>query len=157
MNQLSTRLANPDDLPLLSGIWYDKAVLITQQDARLQLASNARAVWETAVGGWLADAEYAVFVVEDAGIASGYGVGRVQMLLPGMQPARLGAIVDLALDLHDYHPGAARALVDALRRWFKQQEIDQIVVQVHRQSAIEQAFWRSLGASRWMEWLWIQS
>ncbi|MCC6612069.1 MAG: hypothetical protein IT320_01260 [Anaerolineae bacterium] len=156
MNQLSTRLANPDDLPLLSGIWYDKAVLLAQQDARLQLAPHARAAWEHVVAAWLDDAEVAVVVVEDAGTPCGYIVGRVQVL-PGMLHDRLGAVVDLSLDLHDYHPGAGRALVEALRLWFNQHGIDQMIVQVHRQSAIEQAFWRSLGSSRWMEWLWIQS
>lgn len=157
MNQLSTRLVIPEDLPILSGIWYDKAVLLAQQDARLQLAPDARMVWENTLASWLDDPEVAVFAVEASGTLCGYGVGRVQMMLPGMQPDRFGAIVDLALDLHDYYPGAARALVEALRLWFKQQGIDQMLVQLHRQSAIEQAFWRSFGASRWMEWLWIQS
>ncbi len=157
MNQLSTRFAKLDDLPVLSGIWYDKAVLLAQQDTRFQLAPDARAVWESALAVWLEDPKYAVIVVEDDRALSGYVVGHVQWMLPGIQPAQLGAILDLAVELHDYHPRAARALVEALRHWFSGQGVDQVIVQVHRQSAIEQAFWRSMGASRWMEWMWIRS
>ncbi len=157
MNQLLTRLATHEDLSVLSGVWYDKAVLLAQQDQRIQLAPDARTAWEHALARWLVDPHYGVFVVESNQALCGYLVGQIQWVLPGMSPAQLGVIIDMAVDLHDYHPGAARALVDAARTWFNAQSVEQIVVQVHRQSAVEQAFWRSLGAARWMEWLWIRS
>ncbi len=42
-----------------------------------------------------------------------------------MAPAQIGLITEIALDAHGYHGGVGRALVEALRTWFKTQGVEQ--------------------------------
>lgn len=157
MNDLSTRAANRSDLPSLSALWHEKAVLLAQQDRRFQLEGGARAAWEQAAGEWLENPACLLLILASGVRVVGYVIGWVQAAPPGITIRELGMITDLAVDVHEYHAGGARILVDAARRGFEARGVQQIVVSVPRRSVIEQAFWRAYGAAQWMEWLWIKS
>ena len=85
----------------------------------------------------------------------GYVVGQLQPM-PGMAPEQIGLIIDIALDAHGYHGGAGRELVSALTDWFSAHNADHMAVCTPHFDAVGQAFWRSLGASEWMDILWIK-
>lgn len=153
---IAVRPALNDDIPALTELWYEKWALLSQSDPRIQLALDARARWSSAVSTWLTDPDRCVLVVEDAHPV-GYAVGMVDALLPpGLIPERVGVILDIALDAHGSHAGAARALVDGLRTWFAARDVDQLVVRTPRRQPVEQAFWRALGAADWMDVLWLK-
>ena len=145
------------DLPLLSQLWYEKAVLVQQQERHLKFDDQARMQWEHLAADWLDDEDTALLIVEAEGLVCGYLVACIRPGLPGMQPHRLGFITEIALDAHRYHGGAARELVECAFRWFDSREIHQVAAFVMRSSVIDQAFWRAYGGGKWMEWLWIRS
>ncbi len=147
------RRAEPDDLPTLATLWYEKTLL--QADVRLRLAPNARAAWITAQTAHLTTDQRALFVAVSDDVIIGYAAGWLHDL-PGMMPAQLGVIDDMALDAHQYHSGAGRALVVALRAWFATHDVQRCVVWLPRADAIGQAFWRSLGAQDWIDGLWLK-
>jgi GNAT superfamily N-acetyltransferase len=133
-------------------MWYERA-LLQQQRA----APNARARWAAAVDAGLKDADTGMFVAEGAdGLLAGYIVGHVQLAPPGLLPERQGVVTEMAIDAHHYHGGTARALVEALRGWFAERRVEQILVMVSQRSPVEQAFWRGLGGRKWMDVLWIK-
>jgi hypothetical protein len=155
MSHLTTRRTLPADLPLLSAIWHEKTLLLSELDPRFRVEGSPRDQWERAAVAWLEDSRCILVTAEHETVPVGYLVGCVQSAPPGVQPQVLGLISDLALDLHGYYPGAARLLVESARTWFETQGVSQLVANVPKRSAIEQAFWRAQGASQWMEWLWI--
>lgn len=146
-----TRMSAPADIPALVELWHERALRL-----RLRLASDARERWSVAARNWMDDADVGIFVAESGGQLVGYIIGRVQPASAGLMPERNGVISEIALDVHQYHSGVGRLLVEAVRTWFRNRNIDQILVLVPQHSPVEQAFWRGLGVVKWMEVLWIK-
>lgn len=149
------RSAHSTDLPLLARLWYEKTVLQQQADPRLRFAPDAEKRWQHAAAGWIADADSEILVAEDSLQPVGYTVVRVQPGAPGLLPECVGVLVDMALDTHRYRGGVGRALVGSARTWLQERGVARLMITVSQRSAVEQAFWRSLGAREWMDTLWM--
>lgn len=108
-----------------------------------------------AADSWLDDARIGFFVATRDDDVIGYIVGQLQPM-PGIAPEQIGLITDITLDAHGYHGGAGRALVNTLKDWFGAQGASHTAVWTPHFDAVGQAFWRSLGASEWMDILWIK-
>ena len=147
-----TRLATPADIPFLADMWYERALLQQQR-----VAPDARQHWTAAALLWLNEPQTGMFVAEgNDGRLAGYIVGHVQPAPPGLLPEEQGIVTEIAIDAHVYHGGTARALVEALRSWFIDRNIEQFLVMVSQRSPVEQAFWRGLGGLKRMDVLWIK-
>jgi len=151
----TVRPAQPSDLPALARLWYEKTVLQQQADSRLRFAPDAEAHWQAVAAGWLNDDHTVLLVALDGTELAGYAVVRIESGAPGLLPERVGVLLDMALDTHRYRGGVGRGLVSAAHAWLRHRGIDQLTVAVSRRSAVEQAFWRSLGAREWMDYLWM--
>lgn len=156
MTAITVRPARSGDLPALAALWLEKMVLLAQADARLGLLADAETQWQQQAERWLNDARCALLVALEEQQIAGFIVGWVQALPPGVQPAQIGVITELALEMHRYQQGIARALVEALRQWFREQGISAHTVLLPQRQALEQAFWRAQGAAEWMNLLWIK-
>lgn len=153
---LSVRAATSSDIPRLTELWQEKMTLQQQYDQRLRLMPDAGVQWSAALGEWLIEAACAVFVIERDAHILGYVIGRIEPTTPGLLPERIGVVSDIAFDAHSTQGGLGRALLQPLREWFAAQGVEQIVAQVPRRSAVEQAFWRALGATEWMNVMWLK-
>ncbi len=156
MHNITIRRAEQSDIPELSRLWLEKMTLYRQFDRRFALANEGRAAWESRLLEWLVDPSCAVLVHPLDDSLLGYIVGWVQDAPPGIVPTRFGAVTDMALDSHRYQGGAGRALVNALRDWMFERGIKQLIVYVPYRSTVEQAFWRSMGATEWMDVMWLK-
>jgi hypothetical protein len=156
MGEVTIRRAIETDIPELSRLWYEKRTMQQQFDRRLTLAADGRAAWERSAMSWLADVSCAIFVGLGDGGLLGYVIGRVQLNPPGLLPEKIGVITDTALDAHQYQGGLGRSLVKAMRGWFAEQQIENVIVHVPHRHAVEQAFWRSLGALEWVDVMWLK-
>lgn len=151
---VSIRLAQAADLDLLAQYWYERAVL-TPPPPGLTLAPDARAQWRAAATGWLSAADHCLLVALADERPVGFAAGRVAPAPVGFGPQPVGEVLGLALEGHAYHAGAGRTLADALRSWFRAQGVTHVRVTVPRSSPVEQAFWRALRGTAWMETLWL--
>lgn len=144
------------DIPNMARLWYEKMVLQAQFDRRFVLLPDSPARWSVEVSRWLTDSRCAVFVAERDGKLIGYIIGRIQPGPPGMSPEIIGAITELTIDPHSQEGGLGRLLLQPLHEWFAARGISIIVVYVPHRQAVEQAFWRALGATDWLDNLWIR-
>lgn len=133
-----------EDLNALAELWLERRVLQGQADARLAPRREERAAWLAQAETELDNPSSVMLVAEDHD--SGDGVAPVGFAAARMLDKQRGEIISLVLDAHTYHPGLGRDLVETLRAWLAQQGAVSIVTQVPRFHAVEQAFWRSLGA-----------
>lgn len=151
MNTVSTRLATRFDLPRLAELQSERFDLLGQADARFALIHHSATLWTD----WLLDERCAIYVAEHDGVLVGYVVGWISLELPGILPPRAGVITELVLDAHSYHGGTGRLLLNTLRDWFQRQGMQQVIACVPRSQAVEQAFWRAVGAAELLDWMWV--
>jgi hypothetical protein len=156
MDLITTRLATPDDLNDLAELWYENRVLQQQSDSRLTLISDAKAKWINASAGWLTNPRCAIWVALRQQNYQGYLVLWLQDMPPGVVPACVGYVSDMAVDLHSPSGGAGRSLLNAAREWLRQQGIENIIVAVSQRQPVQQAFWHGQGAKTWMELMWLK-
>lgn len=141
---------------MLVALWEERRVIQAQADARLAITTGEREQWQNQLTLTLSDAVLGtVIVAAQDGDISGFVYG-----VPDEKGA--GCICDLVLDAHTYHGGLGRLLVAAIREWFVAHDLVPLVVCVPRYHAVEQAFWRSMGAQVWesgrecpVEYVWM--
>lgn len=150
------RPATSADVPAMSSLWYEKMTIQQQTDRRFQLAPEAQVEWAQAMGGWLKDSCYAVYIAERSAVLVGYVVGRIQDNPPGLRPARSGAVIEMTFGAHSYQSGLGKELLKPLNLWFAGQGITTIVAHVPRRQPVEQAFWRALGATELTDVMWMK-
>ena len=156
MDQVTARLATPDDLTDLADLWYENRVLQQQSDSRLTLTSEAKVKWIEEASRWLTNPRCAIWVALRAENRQGYLVLWLQDMPPGVVPSCVGYVSDMAVDLHSPSGGAGHILLNAARDWLMQQGIENIMVAVPQRQPVQQAFWRGQGAKTWMDLMWLK-
>jgi len=132
------RQATFDDFDVLSALREERTVLLGQSDTRLLTSMQQGEAWRHFINMALDSPDYQVFLAYvDAGVV-GYLIGRLQ--------GNVAIIIDVALHAHQYHGGVGRQLFREFRQSLMHTTIRRLMVQLPRFYAVEQAFWRSLGA-----------
>jgi len=158
------RIAAANDIPRLAELWHEKMVLLQQTDMRFVIPNDPISRWSQAMSEWLQDNRCAIYLAESQHLVVGYVIGWLQFA-PFLLFDRTGAIGDvtvgviseIVLDTHSYHAGVARTLLQTIRGWFAEQGVENVVAYVPHNYAVEQAFWRSVGATQLVDVMWIKS
>jgi hypothetical protein len=129
---------HPSDLPQVTHLYQERAVLLVQSDWRF---ANVEQDFDPET---LDDIQQ--FVSE-------YDEKVVGVIACDIQDG-IGVILDMALDAHTYHSRLGSDLVHMACDWFLQQNITTIVARVPQYHAVEQAFWLALGAKNWKDEAW---
>lgn len=136
------RPATPPDLPHVERLREERYTLIRQ--ARPNVSPPAYALADC-LGD--AGAAFRVALVEGDARPAGYGIGwRGGALGAHTLPPDHAVIGEVALDMHRYHSGLGRRIVASLCEAFAEWGSIRVWALVPRWHAVEQAFWRSLGA-----------
>lgn len=125
--------AQQADLQTLAALWCEKMLLVTPVRATDCMSKLAH------LTSLLASARPGlVLVVRDGDEIAGYVTAYL---------ADTGVVVDdLTLDTHQMRAQAARMLVHAVTEWASERQQRRLVVRMQQITAVEQAFWLSLGA-----------
>jgi GNAT superfamily N-acetyltransferase len=156
MQLLTIRAAILTDLPELTRLWHEKMVLQHQFDRRFTLMSNAKTVWTQTVSEWLSDSNCRIIIADHNDIFIGYAIGWIRPATPGVLPMYIGCVEEIVVDPHSHHGGVGRQLLEGLKEWFVERDIQNVVAYVPRLGAVEQAFWRAQGAVEWVDLMWIK-
>ena len=155
METVTIRRAASGDIPRLAELWQEKVTLLRQSDDRFAPLSGNSAAWSAAASEWLERDDCTVFVGERDDLIAGYVVGWLQAGPPSLLIRHLGIITELAIDTHTYQGGLGTLLLRSIREWFRQAGVHNVVAYAPHCSAVEQAFWRALGADQWIDLMWI--
>lgn len=134
------------DLQQAALIWNERASLLQQWDGLQQLNPERIRFWQRQARSWLSNDECAFYVGEMHERIYGYIVITIAEGPAGLEPAAVGKVIDLAINLHESCPGLSSALLDEARKWLKARDIAFLAVDVPARSPVEEAFWRAQGA-----------
>lgn len=154
---MTVRAATASDIELLSEYWYDQTALRSQKHASVKLALNAEQQWRDYAYSLLETPNTVFLVSEIDSEVIGCAIGRIQPNEMGLVPAQIGLIESIILDLHSPHKrkNAVTDLLAALQVYFRQSEIQHIMVNVPIYDPVEQGFWRGLGLLHIKDTFWM--
>ena len=144
------------DVPGMAALWQERMTLRQQVDSRFRVAPDGRAAWSQAATAWLTNPRYALYVAEDDQALVGYLVACVEDAPPGLIPAQVGVVTEMAVGAHSYRSGLGRHLLQPVRQWFAEQGIPYFMAYVPRRVPVEQAFWRAAGGTELTDILWMK-
>ncbi len=156
MSELIIQPAAAHDIPGMALLWHEKLTIQQQTDRRYQLAPGGEAAWSRAAAAWLQDSQYRILVAKREYEVVGYLIGCVQAGPPGLLPAQVGVVTDMAVGAHSYQSGLGRQMLDPLRAWFHEQGLTHFIVYAPHRQPVEQAFWRAMGATVMTDILWMK-
>lgn len=134
---MDIRKATLKDLPGIRHLWREHVTILSQSDPRFTPLLATESTWEQQL---IQRIEH-VYISEKDGKIIGYIAGNVD--------ETSSTIDEIALDAHTYHSGLGRSLV---KTWQAAYPNLQLRVHVPRYHAVEQAFWRALGAKEVNTW-----
>src|SRR5690242_2053006 len=137
MQVLTIRAATLTDLPELTRLWHEKMILQQQFDRRFVLMPDAQSAWASAVSAWLADPNCRIEIACRNDTVVGYAIAWIRSTIPGVRPAYLGHIDDMVIDAHNPRGGIGQQLLDALKIWFHERDIQNVVAHVQHVGAVE--------------------
>ena len=149
------RPATAADLPAASQLWLERQYLLQQSDSLLQLSAAAQSDWLNAARAWLTSEDSALFVAENDGELIGVLVVDICAGDIATQPARLGKLRALAVDLHCAHPALSSRLLGAARGWLRGRGVTTLQVDAPAAYPVESAFWRGQGARLRSQRYWL--
>lgn len=146
ISQLVIRFAVEEDLRQAVLIWNERVSFLQQSDDLQPLKPERILDWQRQAKSWLTNDKCGFFVGEVNKSIRGYMVIMISEGAAGLGPAVVGKVIDMAVDLHESHPGLSGALLDEARKWLKARDIRFLTVDVPARYPVEAAFWRAQGA-----------
>lgn len=137
------RRAKTADLEPAAQLWFERAALLRESDARTALMPDAMRLWKQRAEQWIGNDEIAFLVAEADQALAGILVVSIKDNLPWLHPPRLGELLEMAVDLHCPHHGLSGALLQRAGDWLKAQGIVVMEVESPASYPVEEAFWRA--------------
>lgn len=150
MTSLEVRPAVVVDVEKLTLIWQEHMHDLAKLDRRFRITEDAPVHYRNDLQAWLGREDARVLVAERDGRLIGFVVGWRVKRPPVQTPEMIGLISDLCVDGHARQGGVGSALLDGLRGWFKDHQIEVVEAHVPQSHPIAQAFWRALGATDYL-------
>ncbi|HNY28471.1 MAG TPA: GNAT family N-acetyltransferase [Candidatus Sumerlaeota bacterium] len=147
-NEPSFRLreAVEEDVPRVVRLWGDMMREHEGFESRLRLSENALPAYEVYLLMHVRSSRSRVLVAEreDGGIC-GFCCVYVAQNLPMFEPRELGYISDLYVEPEHRRERIGRALIEAARQWFREQQVLELHLQVYVRNENGLEFWKSQG------------
>ncbi|MCU0511693.1 MAG: GNAT family N-acetyltransferase [Anaerolineae bacterium] len=146
------RAAKPADAPAIGALWLQLAEYHRGLDDRMPVpAADGAQRYASRIASSLADTHTRVYVAEVDGQPVGYVMGVIVDLLPEMfVEERAGFLADIFVLPSYRQQGTGRALVQALRGWFRARGITHFEWYVASANTAGIAFWQAVGGAEVM-------
>jgi ribosomal protein S18 acetylase RimI-like enzyme len=150
------RVAASRDLPDIGRLWQQMIEYHVRLDPRFGRVGDDRHSFLEYVRHGLTGPGMRILVAERNGQVLGFAIGTLRAARPGAEELVVGHISDLAVAPSAQRQGVGRQLADALRKWFRQNGVRAVTLNVSCANSGAQAFWRSQGFVDFMDRLWCE-
>jgi ribosomal protein S18 acetylase RimI-like enzyme len=147
VDKIVIRPVTADDAPAIAQLWESLVAYHKVLDSALpDAAPNGSGRYTKRLLQHLDDPYTRAFVAEKDGQIVGFILGMIIDLLPDIFAQEPGGfLADIFVDAAHRRHGIGKKLVDALRQWFREQNVTHFDWHVAAQNPDALAFWRSVG------------
>ena len=153
---MQIRSAVSSDLGAAAQLWRDRIALLQQSDPHIKFLPDATARWRAEAERWIAQDQVGFFVAVMEGELIGFAAVQVVAGGAGLQPARAGAVLGMAIDLHRSHRGLSEGLLGHAKGWLRSQDVGHLEIDVPAGYPVEEAFWRAQRATARFNRFWLE-
>ncbi len=153
---MQIRLARESDLESAAQLWFDRLALLQQTGSFIRPLPNAVDRWRSIAKTWIISEEHAFILASDQETVLGFIVVAARDGPAGLEPARLGMVVDMAIDLHQARHGLSGRLLEHAKEWLRSMDIEYLAVDAPARYPLEEEFWRARGAKLHSKAYWLQ-
>jgi len=153
---MNVRAATPQDMDELLRLYEERMDVYLQYESRQPHYVENQAAWQTAILEWIEQDNANVLVVQRDDQLIGYMIAWVWKNPPFTYPATIGMVTELSVDGHCKQGGVGTALLESVSTWFREKGLESFEIRVPRRQAIEQAFWRAVGAEAYHDHMYFQ-
>lgn len=143
---MKIRRARVADLEAAAELWYQRMAMLRESASWIKFAPDAIDSWSRRAMMWLDDAEVAFHVAEADERIIGLAVVADKEAEPGLRPARIGVLLEIAVDLHHPHTGLSGRLLEVAKSWLRSRDIAILEIAAPANYPVEDAFWRAQDA-----------
>lgn len=141
------RRAGAADLDAAAALWYERMAMLRESASWIEFAPDAIDRWRCQAASWIADEACVFYVAEADDRVIGLAVAAARESRPGLNPGRIGILLELAVDLHHPHRGLSGRLIEAVKTWMQSNDLSVLDVCAPASYPVEDAFWRAQGAA----------
>ena len=150
------RLARERDLEAAAQLWFERMSLLSESDSQLRLAPGAVAAWQSRARQRLDERDCRFYAAEADDALAGFIVVGISDNPAWLLPARLGHVIEMAVDLHRSHRGLSRALLERACDWLRERDIEVLQAPAWSFYPVEEAFWLASGARLRSRTFWLK-
>lgn len=144
------------DLEGAAQLWRDRVALLQQTDPAFRLLPDSAASWRAEAERWIADDQVGFFVATVDGALVGLVAVTVVAGKPGLDPERVGAVLEMAVDLHRARAGLSDGLLTRAKDWLAKLGVRRLEIDVPARYPVEEAFWRARRARARSTRFWLE-
>ncbi len=153
------RKATHDDLDEIGRLWMAMMDEHMRFEPRVRLTPSARQRYTAYAAGHLHGPESLCAVIDDPASdeprLAAYCLGYISENLPMFEPAFFGFISDMAVDKIYRRHGLGDRLINHVKDWMRQKQVEVIQLQVYANNENGQAFWKQQGFESFFERKWL--
>jgi ribosomal protein S18 acetylase RimI-like enzyme len=142
---MKVREARADDIQSIVELWKEFMDFHRARDPFFQRAPHGPERFAVFVGENIDHPDWLVLVATDDDLPIGYCMAAILEYPPVFVAPRHGFVQDIAVTAAWRRNGVGRALVEHTERWFAEQAVTRIELQVLAANEVSEAFWKRLG------------
>jgi ribosomal protein S18 acetylase RimI-like enzyme len=123
-------------------------------DTRFRVVSNGENLFRQSYRQQATDRNACVLVADAQGAVIGYTIGTVRLMHELLEPRFVGYITDISVAPAARRRGVGRALVAAMKLWYRERGIRVILLRAGSHNPVSLAFWEAMGWSEHMREMW---
>lgn len=153
MSGITCRLASPNDVPEITGLWSEGMAVHAKLDPRFPLVANAEERFKAYLEEVLKDRNSLVLVAATASRVVGYCLARVSQHPAVFSKQTYGYINDLFVGARHRRKGIGKDLFEAVASRLRERGIQAFEVSLVPTNGMASSFWRKLGFTQRLETL----
>lgn len=155
MAQITVRRGIAEDEEAILRLWQEMMDYHAHLDPRFQPTTDGKDHFHTVLKEWIVDETRCVLVAIADGEVIGYIIGCRAENPPVFAMRYFGYVTDICVAPQWRRMGVGHKLFATLKKWFRQQGLTVVQLNVAALNSTSQAFWRAMGFQDFLNRLWL--
>ena len=149
--------ASEKNIPEITRLWMEFMYFNVEIEPFDTSGDNVLTQVETHLRNKIKSDDSLVLVAIDDQTVVGYSISQITRIPPFSRGKNVGIIYDMAITTSHRRKGIGKEMLDSIKTWFKEREINRIELSVVTKNTIGDSFWREQGFKDYEQILYLEN